>query len=448
MGEEVTEHLGAYARPHLAERRAEYRRRLAGLLEDLYLERPFDAFVVPSDSYFYLRDAPAACAALGVPLLCVQKETTIAPWNMEVGTKALREHAPLIARHMTVCSERHREYWERSGAPRERMTVTGQPRFDFYADMPRERLPYGDDGPIILFFSYLPDFYHPGMVGSEGKAVWQDLLDRTEEELWALAAEGYRVLVKPHPLQPFRVEERRIRARVGALYGTKVFVLDGALDSRRLIAGSDIAVGFQSTVLIEAMVAGLPTLYTSWDPECRAHRGDADAVSRVGRADRGRPRRRRVRRHRPRRPAGAAGQRALGGAPAPGRGAPRPARRPRERAHGAGARRPGRGVSPRAGRRPRGRAVAQAPVDDAAQVPRARARDPHRIADAAGAARLSAARPLPVVQAQRPAAVAHEHVRLAVAGQERVHPDAARRAPPRSPSAARISSPLTPTRCS
>lgn len=273
MGSEVTEHLGAYARAHLAERRADWRRRLAGLLEDLYLERPFDAFVVPSDSYFYLRDAPEACAALGVPFLVVQKETTIAPWNMEVGTKALREHAPLIARHMTVCSERHREYWERSGAPRERMTVTGQPRFDYYADLPPEQLPYGDDGPIILFFSYLPDFYHPGMVGSESTAIWQDLLNRTEDELWGLAAEGYRVLVKPHPLQPFRVEERRIRTRVGALYGTKVFVLDGALDVRRLIAGSDIAVGFQSTVMIEAMVAGLPTLYTSWDPECRRIEG-------------------------------------------------------------------------------------------------------------------------------------------------------------------------------
>lgn len=273
MGEEVTEHLGAYARPHLAERRAAYRQRLAGLLEDLYLERPFDAFVAPSDSYFYLRDAPEACDALGVPFLVVQKETTIAPWNMEVGTAALREHAPLVARHMTVCSERHREYWERSGAPRERMTVTGQPRFDFYADMPRKPLEYGSDGPVILFFSYLPDFYHPGMVGSEGKAIWQDLLDRTEEELWGLAAEGYRVLVKPHPLQPHRVEERRIRERVGALYGTKVFVLEGALDVRRLIAGSDIAVGFQSTVMIEAMVAGLPTLYTCWDPECRRIEG-------------------------------------------------------------------------------------------------------------------------------------------------------------------------------
>jgi hypothetical protein len=139
--------------------------------------------------------------------------------------------------------------------------------------MPREQLGYGSDGPIILFFSYLPDFYHPGMVGSEGTAIWQELLDRTEEELWALAAEGYRVIVKPHPLQSFRVEERRIRPHVGELYGTKVFVVDGALDVRRLIAGSDVAVGFQSTVMIEAMVAGLPTLYTCWDPECRRIEG-------------------------------------------------------------------------------------------------------------------------------------------------------------------------------
>ncbi len=268
MGDEVSEHLGAYHRPHLAEGRACWQERLATLLEDLWLEEPFDAFVVPSDSYFYLRDAPAACERLGVPFLVVQKETTIAPWNMEVGAAALREHAPLVARHMTVCSERHREYWERAGAPRSKMTVTGQPRFDFYADLPDIRLPYGDDGPIILFFSYLPDFYHPGMVGSEGKAVWQDLLDRTEQELWSLAGEGYRVLVKPHPLQPFRTEARRIAGQVGDLYGHKVFTIDPADDVRRLIAGSDIAVGFQSTVMLEAMVAGLPTVYTCWDPEC------------------------------------------------------------------------------------------------------------------------------------------------------------------------------------
>jgi hypothetical protein len=273
MGPEVTEDLGAYARPHLADRRAAYRERLAQLLEDLYLEHPFDLFIAPSDSYFYLRDAPAACDRLGVPFVVVQKETTIAPWNMDVGALALRDHAPLVARHMTVCSERHRQYWERAGASPERMTVTGQPRFDFYAETPRVTLPYGSDGPVVLFFSYLPDFYQVGIVGSDATPIWHDLRERTEDELWKLAADGYRVLVKPHPLQPFGAEERRIRARVGSLYGTKVFTVDGAVDSRWLIAGSDVAVGFQSTVIIEAMVAGLPTLYTFWDPECRRIEG-------------------------------------------------------------------------------------------------------------------------------------------------------------------------------
>jgi CDP-glycerol glycerophosphotransferase (TagB/SpsB family) len=170
---------------------------------------------------------------------------------------------------MTVCSERHRDYWLRAGARKEDMTITGQPRFDFYAEPRQKELPYGDDGPIILFFTYLPDFYHPVMVTSGGRGVWSDLLERTEQGLWRLAQEGYRVLVKPHPLQPFRAETRRIKTAAGALYGSKVFAIEPTTDVRDLIAGSDIAVGFQSTVMFEAMAAGLPLVYTFWDPEAQ-----------------------------------------------------------------------------------------------------------------------------------------------------------------------------------
>ena len=265
----VTEGLAAYTRPEYAEHRARYRERLVALLEDLYLEEPFDVFVAPSDSFFYLREAAHACHTLGVPFLVVQKETTISPWNMVKGSGELREHAPLVADHMTVCSDRHRDYWLHAGARRDAMTVTGQPRFDFYAEERRAELSYPGAGPIILFFTYLPDFYHPDMVTSEGRPVWHDLLRRTEEELWACAADGYRVLIKPHPLQPFRAEVRRIKAEVGSLYGRNVFTVDPPTDVRALIAGSDVAVGFQSTVMLEAMVSGLAVLYTFWDPEAR-----------------------------------------------------------------------------------------------------------------------------------------------------------------------------------
>ena len=265
----ITDGLAAYDRPEHADARRRYADRLADLLEDLWRDRAFDAFVAPSDSFFYLREAPAACHRLGVPFLVVQKETTIAPWNMEKGSAELRRHAPLVADHMTVCSERHKDYWARAGARPEDMTVTGQPRFDFYAEQRREELPYGCDGPIILFFTYLPDFYHPVMVTSGGKGVWSDLLKRTEEGLWRLAQEGYRVLVKPHPLQPFHAETRRIKNAAGSLYGSKVFAIEPTADVRGLIAGSDIAVGFQSTVMFEAMAAGLPLVYTFWDPEAQ-----------------------------------------------------------------------------------------------------------------------------------------------------------------------------------
>jgi hypothetical protein len=265
----VTDGLAAYTRPERAAARARYRERLVDLMEDLWLEQPFDVFVAPSDSFFYLREAPHACHALGVPFVVVQKETTIAPWNMEQGSRELREHAPLVADHMTVCSERHRDYWLKAGASADAMTVTGQPRFDFYAEEQREQIGYGDDGPVVLFFTYLPDFYHPAMVKSEGRGVWADMLKRTEEGLWRLALEGYRVLVKPHPLQPFRAEARRIQREVGSLYGTKVFAVEPAEDVRRLIASSDVAVGFQSTVMFEAMAAGLGLVYTCWDPEAQ-----------------------------------------------------------------------------------------------------------------------------------------------------------------------------------
>lgn len=267
--EKVTESLAAYNDPDLERYREQYREELVLLLADLYAEAPFDAFVAPSDSFFYLREAPYACHTLGVPFLVVQKETTIADWNMDKGARALREHAPLVADHMTVCSDRHKEYWLRAGADPDAITVTGQPRFDFYSEERRESLPYPGSGRTVLFFSYLPDFYHPGMVLSEGKAAWQDMLDRTEEGLWRLAAEGYRVIVKPHPLQPLPVEARRIKEAAGDLFGRQVFLADPVADVRRLIAGSNVAVGFQSTVMLEALVAGLPLVYTFWDREAQ-----------------------------------------------------------------------------------------------------------------------------------------------------------------------------------
>jgi hypothetical protein len=265
--EEVGTGLEAFARPDYESYRRRFAGRLREMLEEFYSEWEFDAFVAPSDVFFYVRAAPEACHSLGVPFFVAQKETTISDYTMRVHSKTVRRYAPPIADHMTVCSDRHRSFWLRAGAAPERVTVTGQPRFDFYLQPARwpDRLPFGKDGPVLLFFSYHVDSYHPSE--GAGQPVWARLHHETEERLWELASRGWRVLIKPHPQQDFSRERARIRDEVGSLVGRQVFLVSPDEDARRLIVGSDVVLGFQTTALLESMLAGKPVVYTGWDPE-------------------------------------------------------------------------------------------------------------------------------------------------------------------------------------
>lgn len=265
--EEVATGLEPYARPELEPERREWSRRLARLLEEQFSAREFDAFVSPSDVFFYVRAAPAACHRLGAPFFVAQKETTISPETMESHAKRVRRYAPPIADRMTVCSERHRQFWLRAGAAPEAVEVTGQPRFDYYAGLGDQRIEagFGHGGPVVLFFSYQVDAYHPSE--GAGTPVWAELHRQTEAGLWSLAERGWRVLIKPHPQQPWSAERRRIARSAGRALNDRVFLVDPDEDARRLIAGADVVVGFQTTALLESMVAGRPVVFTGWDPE-------------------------------------------------------------------------------------------------------------------------------------------------------------------------------------
>jgi hypothetical protein len=266
--EEVGGDLDVFARPEYEPQRREWARRLRAILEEEFMRAPYDAFVSPSDIFFYVRAAPEVCHDLGVPFVVVQKETTISGLIMEFAD-TVRTYAPPIADHMTVCGERLAEFLVRSGAAPERMSVSGQPRFDFYRHPERwpRSLGYGESGPIALFFSYHVDMHHP--TEGQGIPVWQTLHEETEAELWELARRGWRVLVKPHPQQQWQAERRRMRRATGDLLDSRVFLVDPSADARKLIAGSDVVVGFQSTALIEAMLARKPVVYTGWDEEAK-----------------------------------------------------------------------------------------------------------------------------------------------------------------------------------
>jgi hypothetical protein len=239
--------LEAQAEDELASERRRFAAVFERLLQEEFMRFPFDALVVPSDSFFYVRPAPAACHRLGVPFFVAQKETTIAAHTMVEHAARVARHAPPSHDHMTVCSERQKEFWIRAGAAPDSITVTGQPRFDFW-----HRPHGGPAGRTVLFFSYHVDAYHP----DEGAApVWQILHEQTEAELSRLVDEGWKVLVKPHPQQP------------APDLAPGLSLVPAAADTRRLIMEADVVVGFQTTALFEAMLAGRPVLYTGWDPE-------------------------------------------------------------------------------------------------------------------------------------------------------------------------------------
>jgi hypothetical protein len=265
--ERVGTGLEAYTEPELEAERREWSRRLDALMEEQFRIAEFDAFVSPSDVFFYVREAPAACHRLGAPFFVAQKETTISPETMEAHAERVGRHAAPVADRMTVCSERHRRFWLRAGADPEAVVVTGQPRFDYYAGLGPERVEagYGSGGPVVLFFSYQVDAYHPSE--GAGTPVWAELHRQTEAGLLALAERGWRVLIKPHPQQPWGDERRRIARSAGRALNDRVFLVDPGEDARRLIAGADVVVGFQTTALLESMVAGRPVVYTGWDPE-------------------------------------------------------------------------------------------------------------------------------------------------------------------------------------
>lgn len=272
LPEAVASGLEAFADPDLEPERRRFAAVLAEILEDRFAAAPFDAFVVPSDVFFYVRAAPEACHRLGVPFLCAQKETTISPNTMREHAERVRRYAPPVADHMTVCSEHHKEFWVRAGAEPATITVTGQPRFD----MLRRPAPKAAAGaaPTVLFLSYFVDAYHP--TDGQGEPAWARLHRETEEGLWELAREGWQVQIKPHPQQLVGELEARLRQDTGALWGDRVHLVHTGADVRPLILAADVVVGFQSTAVLEAMVAGRPTLYTGWDEE--AHRLSAELI--------------------------------------------------------------------------------------------------------------------------------------------------------------------------
>ena len=262
--ESVRDGLAPYSAPDLADVRARYADRLRREVGRLYREWPFDVFVLPSDTFYYVRELAPICHALGAPVIVVQKETTITDATFEQHAPDVAAHAPFVADRMTVCSERHKSFWVSAGADPNLIEVTGQPRFDVYTRgraHPRWKEVGLDGAPrTVLFLSYEIDAYLHGL---PAELDWATLRAQTEKALYEAVESGWRVVVKLHPQQPFDDEARRLRATAPG-FGRDVVLAQPDTDTRLLLLLADAVVGFQSTALLEALALRKPAAYAGW----------------------------------------------------------------------------------------------------------------------------------------------------------------------------------------
>jgi len=238
------------------------------LAQRLRRETHLDALITPSDVFYYLRPLIEELRALGVPTIVQDKEGTIAPSAMmEEHARVMADRYPPIADHYYFWNETVRDYWRRIGARDEVMTVLGQPRSDFFfhADRWPSKTALGltENRPLVVAFTYDADTYLRTTEALPDRP-WKQLRDETHAAMRDLARErDVEVVIKAHPQQ---VELAEV---VDEFAGDPVKVVAGANSASHLIVRADVIVGFQSTVMIEAMLTTKPVIYAGWGP---AHR--------------------------------------------------------------------------------------------------------------------------------------------------------------------------------
>lgn len=216
-------------------------------------------FVVPSDSFFYLRPIIESFRKLGLKTYVLQKETTISPLVMEEHSRVIGRYVPFMSDHMSVCSDRHKKFWMNASAEPSLITVTGQPRFDVYARPriePKSKLPKK-----LLYLSYDDSAYLPSDLGHGFTESWLTQREETECVISEMSSQ-WDVKVKMHPQQ----------ANAENWLGSNVVHADRFTDTRHLIAEADVLVGFQTTAIYEGALAGKPVIYAAWGETYEANK--------------------------------------------------------------------------------------------------------------------------------------------------------------------------------
>ncbi len=260
----------AYNSPEMDAIKRRYRKIVDRFVRRLKKKYHIAAVVSPSDNFFYVRELIPALHDHGIPYIVVDKEGTICPAYFTHFAEYIQKNCPLIADHILVWSERQRLFWERTGVEHSKISVTGQPRSDFWRQRSRwkKKRELGIDGlrpgnKLVLFFTYDPWAYTPDYMIEKGEMHWDVLRADTHETLFSFARAHPEVdiVIKAHPQQ---LDLNEIRKEITVHQTANVHLARGPELSNHLIVNADVIIGFQTTALIESMVTDTPIIYTFW----------------------------------------------------------------------------------------------------------------------------------------------------------------------------------------
>lgn len=249
-----------------------YRAICRRLFDMLHASFPFELIVMPSDSFWWVREFLVVAAERGVARVVLDKEGTISPMSFDLHARQIRTRYPFMSDRLLVWSERQREFWLRAGAPEACIRVVGQPRSDYFFQPARWRsrrdLGLPEARRVIAFFTFDVDAYINLFTPEEverDQLTWGTLRSEIHDELIRIARRhpDVHVVVKAHPQQ---ADLDEVRLWFESLGLPNVVVMDGAGISNHVIVNADLIIGFQTTALTDAMLTDKPVLYTAWGP--------------------------------------------------------------------------------------------------------------------------------------------------------------------------------------
>ena len=245
----------------VAEDKVRYRRFLVRVVRRYARRLRVAGFVTANLGYRAERELAAACVAAGVGFVALHKESIRTAAQREHFTRAYRDLlGPFEGSRIGVYNADERASIVRAGmAPDDRVEVVGCPRMDRLHRIREQRdgRGSGSDAPVVLFSIDVR------------AGVWtpydarEDVPSPRWERLAALTDEAFVAAARSMPDRRFVIKVKIGReqqlARLPGQLPPNLHVVTSGIGTA-LLEEAAVVIGFNSTVLLEALAVGVPTL--------------------------------------------------------------------------------------------------------------------------------------------------------------------------------------------